>query len=345
MENSYMSLIEIKIPDSAGNSIGKGIEACGKGIEKFLSGSGYLMRCIGQKIKGEIQKYPKTTNLFSRSDSKFLSAAKKVRGENVEPNTFTDGIQYQKDNNLKQFIKEVVDEVVFREEQEKELPPAFKDTDNLLAIEEAAAETNDEQLSKMWARIFVEEATHPNSISKASVEILRKLDKETAEILQNKIFPYCADDGWFLGSSNEFIEAMMIASDLGILRDYHIQKSPTSIAKKYNKNLCVLDLGDYRIFGHLGYDFYAPYYLTAAALKIKNVLNIYSNVLNIHMVFDCINQQSCWRLSDQYKLAQRNSVYCIITRNNSEQVLFPANMFMNIDDFLRYADANVQLKG
>ena len=342
MENS---LIEIKIPDSAGNSIGKGIEACGKGIEKFLSGSGYLMRCIGQKIKGEIQKYPKTTNLFSRSDSKFLSAAKKVRGENVEPNTFTDGIQYQKDDNLKQFIKEVVDEVVSREEQEKELPPAFKDTDNLLAIEEAAAETNDEQLSKMWARIFVEEATHPNSISKASVEILRKLDKETAEILQNKIFPYCTDDGWFLGVSDEFIKSVMIAIDFGILQNYNIQKPSASIAKKYNKNLCVLDLGNYRIFGHIGYNFYVTYHLTAAALKIKNVLKMYPTDLNIHSIFNYVNIPNCWRLSNEYQSTQKAIVYAIITYRNNEEVLFPDRKFSSLDDFLRYADANVQLKG
>ena len=183
--------IEKQIPDTVGQGMGNGAKALGKGVGKgvealgngtgngiqsFGQGLGYLASCIGDRIK-----YGKSLQLLMQQNgSTILEVAKSMSTQPVKPETLTGAVKYQEEENLRRFIKNVVKEILDREDHNESLPKDFHNTDSMLAIEKAAAETNDNDLSKMWARLFVEEATQPDSISKASIDILKKMDKKNS---------------------------------------------------------------------------------------------------------------------------------------------------------------------
>lgn len=352
--------IEKPIPDTAGEGIGKGAEnlgegvgkgaeAFGNGIQSFGQGAGYFLACLGDRIKygKAFQQYPMATQLLINSgDSKLLEVARSLPLNQEQPKTLVDSIRYQEEKNLRQFIKNVVEETFNREDHNETLPKDFHDTDSTLAIEKAAAETNDEDLSKMWARLFVEEATQPNSVSKASIDILRKLDKKTATILQEQVFPYCTDEGWFLGMNDEFLPAKMVAADYGILYDYGISRIPSAMANAFAKQLCVLDIGKFSILGHMGYQFYTKDHLTEPALEIKNALRIFPNNEHLTKIGLLINNQKLWSISKQYKSVKLpdKEDYAIIVDKENYNVLYPLNTYSSFKDYLAKVNPNIEIK-
>lgn len=352
--------IEKPIPDTAGEGIGKGAEnlgegvgkgaeAFGNGIQSFGQGAGYFLACLGDRIKygKAFQQYPMATQLLVNSgNSKLLEVARSLPLNQEQPKTLVDSIQYEEEKNLRQFIKNLVEETFEREKLKEQLPKDFHDTGNLLAIKKAAAETNDDDLSKMWARLFVEEATHPDSVSKASIDILKKLDKKTATILQEQIFPYCTDDGWFLETNDKCIPARMVASDYGILYDYGIAKTLTKCVHPFEKKFCSLDFGSCLIWGHLGYNFFTKNHLTESALHIKNVLKIFPNDTHLNEVANFINDEKFWHLSDEYTVKKQpdKQDYAIIIKKDDMRILYPQNTYTNYMDYFSKINTNVEEK-
>ncbi|MBR3676383.1 MAG: DUF2806 domain-containing protein [Alphaproteobacteria bacterium] len=355
--------VDKQIPDSAGQGIGNGAELLGKGVgkgaESFGNGTGsgiqslgqglgYLAACIGDRIKygKSFQQYPISTQLLmQKNGSTILEIAQSIPEQLSKPEMLIDAVKYQEEKNLRNFIKNVVEETLNRESCHEALPKDFHDTDISLAIEKAAAETSDDDLSKMWAKIFVEEATQADSINKASIDILKKIDKETAIILQEQIFPYCTDDGWFLGMEDEFIPAKMIASDYEMLYDYGIQANPMSNATQYNKNLCVLSIGNYAIYGHLGYSFYTKDHLTEPALKIKNTLKIFPQERHLSQIGSLINNPKFWRVAEHYRITKQpnKNDYAIIIDKEQGNILYPLNLYSNFNDYFAKINSNIEI--
>lgn len=349
--------IDKQIPDTVGQGMGNGAKALGKGVGKgvealgngtgngiqsFGQGLGYLASCIGDRIK-----YGKSLQLLMQQNgSTILEVAKSMSTQPVKPETLTGAVKYQEEENLRRFIKNVVKEILDREDHNESLPKDFHNTDSTLAIEKAAAETNDDDLSKMWARLFIEEATQPDSVSKASIDILKKLDKKTATILQEQIFPYCTDDGWFLGMEDEFLPAKMIASDFGILYDYGILKIPSSTANTFAKKLCVLNIGNFSILGHMGYQFYTKDHLTEPALKIKNALKIFPNNQHLTKIGSLINNPNLWSIYKQYRIIKQpvKEDYAIIVDKKNYNVLYPLNTYSSYEDYLAKINQNIEIK-
>lgn len=362
--------IEKQIPDSAGEGIGKGTEALGAGVGKgigqglpsigvgvektgcgiqsFGQGAGYLLACIGDRIKygDAFQRFPISTQLLLKNNGSTLLEIAKSTSDLVRPETLSDTLKHQEEQNLRKFVRNIVEETLYREDKKIPLPNDFHDTDNLLAIEKAAAEKSDDTLSQMWAKIFVEEATRPDSVSIASIEILKKIDKETATILQEQIFPYCTDDGWFMMTDNASIPNRMIAMDYGVLYDYGIEKKLISKSLHFEKQLCVLDIGEFSIYGHFGYRFYAQYHLTKPALKIKNTLKIFPTIEHISKIGDLINNCRFWHLSDEYTQVKKTekSDYAIIIDKGKETVLYPSNTYSCVDEYFSKINSNVEEK-
>ena len=145
--------IEKQIPDTVGQGIGNGAKALGKGVGKgvealgngtgngiqsFGQGLGYLASCIGDRIK-----YGKSLQLLMQQNgSTILEIAKSMSTQPAKPETLMGAIKYQEEKNLRHFIKNVVEEILDREGHNEPLPKDFHDTDSMLAIEKAAAETN-----------------------------------------------------------------------------------------------------------------------------------------------------------------------------------------------------------
>ena len=138
---------------------------------------------------------------------------------------------------------------------------------HLFQIQKNASETSDSDFHKLWARIYLEEATNPNTISKTAIDICKNLNKESAKALEEDIFPYCTDDGWFVADLDELIPSRIIAQDNDILADYSICLIPKLC------NFVATTFSDkYILVCHPGLCFQTPKKLTKAGLDSNRAI-------------------------------------------------------------------------
>ena len=339
-------------PESAGKGVGKGIEAAGKGVEAVSKGFANVPWSLGEWMRTRsLQKnISKTIDLLNnKTFTKLIITCDKIEVED-EPKTLVGTIQLQEEKNLKLLVKNIVEEIAYREINNEQIPSKLEDTDNLLAIEKAASETSDEDLQKMWAKLFIEEAINKNSINKRVINLLKLLDKESIEILQNEIFQFCDDEeGWFFDNNN--ISARTLAIDLGILEDYNIQSIPINNKNKNFNNIpyVCFTIGKNMIIGHPGYAFVEKYHLTDIGLKIKKISKIKYDDKNIQNTINCIKKGNCFRLfNEKFKCLPNIKIkdsFVIIEGNNiNSKVIYPENKYENMLDYVKQASDYISYK-
>ncbi len=338
LDNKVENLDVNIIPESAGEGIGDGVRTFGQGL-------GHFFACLGDRIKYGTIPYEKTEKLITEASSRIIQVAKNYNEKLSNPNSLFGSINYQEEKNLRNFIKYTVEEMLNREKKGEPLPEKLEDTDNLLAIEKASSETSDEDLLKMWAKIFVEESTNKNSINKRAINLLKILDKDTIEFLQNDIFKFCDDSlGWFFNDKN--VNARMKAIDLGIIENYSIQSIPVQTFKKILNIPCIyLKIDNNVIIGHPGYSFITDYHLTDIGFKIKTISNIKFDKRNIEHTIQYIKENSCFRLYErnfEYTRKNRSNDDFIIMAKDS--IIYSQDKYENILDYLKKSSSYISYK-
>lgn len=340
-------MAEINIPENAGKDIGegiksfgtsagKGLEATGSGLGNGLqatgSGIGNLLTSLGEGGKSLLKCPEKIIDLFTKNNK--TNYAQVLQNDVIAlPNatTFKQAQDNKIEENLRNFIKNLIKEAVHRELENKNLPEKLEDTDTLFKIQRNASETSDSDFHKLWARIYLEEATNPDTISKRTIDICKNLTKETAKILEEDIFPYCTDDGWFVADLDELIPSRIIAQDNDILADYAICLIPQAY------NFVATTFSDkYILVCHQGLCFQTPKKLTRAGLEIKKALGIQTELSHLEKINSfLLRNKLTWR----YKvgiyptLIDENDFYIIVEKTTDEKVLYPKNSYKTLKDF------------
>jgi len=306
------------MPESSGEGIGKGIQSIGQGI-------GYLVACVGDRIKYGISR-----KLFIEDNkSTILNVAKELPLIQEKPKTLLGAIQYQEEENLRIFIKNIVEETISREENNIPLPESFQDTDNLLAIQKCAAETSDDDFSKLWARIFVEEATNPNAVDKKTINILKVLDKDVALFLQKEILPYTSMDGRIIRDFSTNYDDFRLQIEYGIITPQLLSENKR---KEFFCFTVVFDSFYIMLYNTESLTFRI---LTSSGLKIQNILKIKNTrKMNSYMDYIATHRKST-RVKERCTFLNKKIAFStdvIIINANNAEVLAPEDWEDKSDD-------------
>lgn len=351
-------MTEINIPENAGEDIGKGIKSfgvsagegvkatgrgLGKGLEATGNGIGSLLNLLGEGGKSLLSFPEKIINLFTKENkTNYAPVFQNGLAQLPTATTFKQAQDNKIETNLRNFIKNVVKEAVQREIENKKLPEKLEDTDNLFQIQKNASETSDSDFHKLWARIYLEEATNPNTISKTAIDICKNLNKESAKALEEDIFPYCTDDGWFVADLDELIPSRIIAQDNDILADYSICLIPKLC------NFVATTFSDkYILVCHPGLCFQTPKKLTKAGLEIKRALGIQTELSHLEKINSfLLHNKLTWRYkTDVYPtLIDENDFYIIVEKTPEEKVLYPKNCYKTSKEFFEETDKKRRMR-
>lgn len=186
-----------------------------------------------------------------------------------------------------------------KEQNGEKIPERIEDTDTLFSIQEAASETLDKDFISFWSKLYTEEACKEGTVTKKAINLCKDLNKDIVSILENKIFPYCDNNGFYLGNEDETLDEILIAEEYGFLKKCEIEK------KINKKNFFILfDVGQYQIAVFPGYCYSTAgsfsKMLTTTAISIRNCLKIKTNV-DIKIISDSLIKYSkFWTINPEF---------------------------------------------
>lgn len=280
----------------------------------------------------------------------FAPATAWLKGQEAKITTgflpFYDKLAERKNQNLQNLAIDVIRELKNREDSNAEIPEKFEDTDNLLLIQENASTTSNEEFLKLWAKIYTEEACKPGFVTRKTIKLLESLDISTVKILENDIFPFCDDSGFYWGNEKR-LNSVLIAQDFGILDSKDLLRYSLTInvpAKEIiNNELC------YYVYPNFGYAPRDEYILTKSGLEIKNILKIFPSQNNINEVIKTMEKSSeAWKIIDIYdKTKLKNTItnrqkFIICDKNNN--IIYPTDQeYKTYAEFYQNAMANIEV--
>lgn len=278
--------LEIKAPEKVDENLGKALviaasafkditSTCSKVTNLLADGSCTLLAPVASYLKGESYKIA----------DKYLP--------------FQNRVEMRKEISQIKLAQYVLEGLADKEQRGEDLPPKIEDTDTLFSIHNAASETTDEDFIKFWAKLYTEEACKPNTVSKKTVNLCKDLDKEVVQALENDIFPYCDEHGFYWGNANKNIKSINIAKEYGFLR-----ASEQSLTSKYIDNFIDIKIGQYYIYVIPGYSYevwYSGKILTNCALEVRKCLKLQRDI-DLNDVLKQIKEISnYWQITDQFK--------------------------------------------
>lgn len=186
-----------------------------------------------------------------------------------------------------------------KEQNGEKIPERIEDTDTLFSIQEAASETLDKDFISFWAKLYTEEACKEGTVTKKAINLCKDLNKDIVSILENKIFPYCDNNGFYLGNENETLDEILIAEEYGFLKKCEVERKP-----KEKKFFILFYVGQYQIAVFPGYCYSTASIfskmLTNTAISIRNCLKIKTNV-DIKIISDSLIKYSkFWTINPEF---------------------------------------------
>ncbi len=263
---------ELKLPEKVDENVGK---AC---------------RDLSQTVKKVVSPASKIAELYliKAPCALFAPLAAYLKGKSYEIACkylpFQNQIEMRKELSQIKMAQFVLENLVDKEQKGEELPPKIEDTDILCAIQNAASKTTDEDFIKFWARLYTEEACKPNTVSKKTVNLCKDLNRDIINILEQEIFSFCDEHGFYFGNYDEHIVAISIAKDYGFLKTCE-----QAIASDYIDHFSHHRIGKFCVQLFPGYAYGLPFnhkMLTHASLEIFRCLK-FENSVN---VWECIRQ-------------------------------------------------------
>lgn len=185
-----------------------------------------------------------------------------------------------------------------KEQNGEKIPDKIEDTDPLFSIQEAASETLDKDFISFWSKLYTEEACKPRTVNKKAINLCKDLNKDIVKILENAIFPYCDNCGFYLGDKDKSLEALLIAQEYGFIKDCQIKKIPL-----IQKFFCEYTISKYSIYVFPGYCYALgefPKMLTDAALSIRKCLKLEKEI-DLNIIEKSIsNNSKLWVIKDEF---------------------------------------------
>lgn len=300
---------ELKLPKRVDENVGKAILNISEGLSSLMK----LPEKTVDLIKNTGNTLFCVPAAYLQGNAELIKAKRFVQAQNI-----------RKEYSQAMLAISVAENLADKEQKGEELPPQINDTDNLFAIQNAAAETTDEDFIKFWAKLYTEEACKPNTVSKKTVNLCKDLDKEVVQALENDIFPYCDEYGFYWGNANKNIKSINIAKEYGFLRD-----SEQRISSIYIDQFIDIKIGQYYIYIIPGFGYevgYSGKILTNCALEVKRCLKIQRDI-NLDDVLTQIKDISnSWKIIDKFKPYMKYKNGCshkfFITEKN--KIIYPA---------------------
>ncbi len=272
--------------------------------DKVDANTGQAIKCLAEGFSSLLKLPEKTLSIVEKAgNTLFCVPAAFLHGKAniIEARCFMEAQNLRRENSQIKLAKNVIENLAEKEEVGEEIPNKINDTDNLFAIQNAAAETNDDDFIKFWAKLYTEEACKPNTISKKTVDLCRILDKNVAKILETEVFPYCSEIG-FIANIPPEANNLLLLKDYGLVDNVasNVAISPVNFEKGYPP-LGRDTFGEYWLWVHPGYSYRLPYRLTSAGKEIRKALRIYPKEKNLQKIGDTISHEALkWNKLDGF---------------------------------------------
>lgn len=292
-------------------------------INMLCNGTSTLMSPVGEILKGQTAEI----QLANQSIYAKLAISKEI--------------------NMRKLLGYVALDFNEKEQNGEEIPETFQDSDNLLLIQDNASTTSDEDFLKLWAKLYTTEACKNGSISRKAIKLCETLDVNVVTMLENDIFPYCDEVGFYWGDPDKNLIKLLKGIDYGFVNEADLIRFPIDINVPI-----ILNFNDINVFIHQYYQIKPPkstYILTSPAKEIKNCLQIKTTQKIIDEIAEGLTQSTKrWSIYEKYKSkiiiknTVKNDNLFVICRNNN--VIFPTDKpYKNFGEFQEYTKANIQL--
>ena len=292
-----------------------------KVVNMFCNGLSTLGRPIGAIIDG------KTASIELANQSIYLKLA------------------MTKEANMRKHLAYVAKELDEKVKNNENIPESLIETDKLLLIQDNVATTSEDDVLKLWAKLYTEEACKPGTISRKAIKLIETLDARVASILDNEIFPYCDQVGFYWGDSDNF-NSIITAIDYGFLETSNLGRKGL-----YVDYPGLISFSNYNVFVHPGFDYASKipgYRLTKPAIEIKQCLTK-TKIDILETISKTINDCTfSWLINNElknnmkFKKPVKNDEKFVIC-NNEDIVVFPKNKkYKTIEDYRVYTMANIE---
>ncbi len=250
-----------------------------------------------------------------------------------------------KEANMRKHLAYVAQEFDERVKNNENIPESLIETDKLLLIQDNVATTSEDEVLKLWAKLYTEEACKPGTISRKAIKLIETLDSQIATLLETKIFPYCDQNGFYWGKPDEY-SAIITAQDYGFLESSNLQRKGI-----YLDFPGVISFYNYNVLVHPAFN-YSPempcYRLTKPANEIIKCLNK-TNVDILDIIIKTISDSSkIWHVNNdlknfiKFKNAVKNKDKFVICKD--EDIIYPkTDLYKKIDDYRMQVMSNIEL--
>ncbi|MGL5592944.1 MAG: DUF2806 domain-containing protein [Cetobacterium sp.] len=210
--------------------------------------------------------------------------------------------EVKKQQNIESIVEKAYTELK-EEKEEKEVSSEEVDQDWIIRFFNSIEDISEEHMQKIWAKILIGEVKQPKSVSKRTLEVLRNLSKEEAQIFE-KICKYCimfyqsliiVNDKDKLKSNNIAFEEILLLSEIGLI-DARDDLNMSFILKK-GSNMLIRN-NNLLMIGKIEVDedeikLDIPVYpLTRVGKELANILKINSDDLNFLEVMKDVKEKN-----------------------------------------------------
>ena len=262
-------------------------------------------------------------------------------------------IMYKKEINAIKHLQYVAEEFNKKVKNDEQIPEKIEASDNLLLIQDNASTTSNEEFLRLWAKLYTEEACKQGSISRKTIKLLETLDINIIKILENEIFPYCDNNGFYWGNVRG-ISNLLLLQDYGLIETNPICASSINFNESFNVRLngnyilcCYPNLACSAIIAS------QMYRLTNFSLEIVNNVNLHAEISPddaIQIIYEHINESSkFWNIAQafygrfKFKNPLKHEEKFVIC-DNQNNVIYPKNSpFKTYDEFIKSALDNIEV--
>ena len=275
---------KLSLPEKVDDNLGCSIKILSEGVTSLLK--------LPEKIID-------TVTMSGATLFKPLVAYLNGKATIIEAHSFIEAQNIRKELSQCQLAVNVAKNLATKQQSGQDIPTEIKDTDTLFAIQNAASEKTDKDFLEFWAHLYTEEACKPNTISKKTVELCKTIDKQIAEILEKKIFPYCAD--------NFFFAAYEIGvDDVGKAEDYgFVTQKNLAINPSHPGTNVMLYFGQYTVVCRSGFSVMPAtprFSLSISGAEVRKIITHDDTYIDFNILKNgLISASKNWRLSDKFK--------------------------------------------
>lgn len=270
--------------------------------EKVDKKTGQMLENLSEGLASLMKLPEQTLNIVKNTgNTLFCVPAAYLHGqaEIIKAKSFAEANYIRRERSQCLLAVNVAENLAEKENNGEDLPPNIEDTDNLFSIQNAASETTDEDFIKFWARLYTEEACKPNTVSKKAINLCRDLDKNVVKMLEEDVFPYCDNQGYFLGNKIKRLEGLRIAKEYGFIQTADITSRPLFLDV-----MVMHKISQYTIHVFPGYvfstDALSGRILTNTALEIRKCIGFRGNIDLNELIQGLESYTKYWKVDEKF---------------------------------------------